>query len=96
MATDPDFQKKMLLSDEANFSWSRDLRPLNYFLWGNVKSLVYADTPETIDAIEENIRRVIADIRSQLLQKVVENWASRLEFMRASCSGILPEIISKT
>ena len=45
------------------------------FLWGYVKSLVYADKPETNDAFEENIRRVIADIRPPLLQKVVENWS---------------------
>lgn len=38
-----------------------------------VKSLVYADMPEAIDALKENIRRVIAGIRPQLLQKVVEN-----------------------
>ena len=59
-------------------------------------SLVYADKPETIDALEENIRRVIADVRPQMLQKVVEKWASRLEFIRASRGGHLPEIIFKT
>ena len=39
-----------------------DLTPLDYFLWGYVKSLVYADKPETIDDLEENIQRVIGDI----------------------------------
>ncbi|GFW71575.1 putative LOC100569746 [Trichonephila clavipes] len=42
-------------------SW--DLTPLDYFLWGYVKSLVYADKPQTLDHLEDNIRRVIADIR---------------------------------
>lgn len=32
----------------------------------------------------------------QSLQKVVENWAYRLEFIRASRGGHLPEFISKT
>lgn len=48
------------------------------FLRAYVKSHVYADKPETIDPLEGNIRRIIADIRPRLLQKVVENWSSRL------------------
>ena len=42
--------------------------PLDSFLWGYVKSLVYADKPETIDHLEDNIRRFIADIRPQMLE----------------------------
>ncbi|GFU32241.1 hypothetical protein TNCV_3834511 [Trichonephila clavipes] len=55
---------------------SCDLTPLDYFLWGYVKSLVYADKPQTLDHLEDNIRRVIADIRPQMLEKVIENWTS--------------------
>ncbi|GFW00660.1 uncharacterized protein TNCV_2284061 [Trichonephila clavipes] len=51
---------------------SCDLTPLDYFLWGYVKSLVYADKPQTLDHLEDNIRRVIADIRPQMLEKVIE------------------------
>ncbi|GFV41076.1 hypothetical protein TNCV_2666671 [Trichonephila clavipes] len=36
---------------------------------GYVKSLVYADKPQTLDYLEDNIRRVIADIRPQMLKK---------------------------
>lgn len=43
-------------------------------------SPVYTDKSATIDALKEINRRVIADISPQLLQKVVENWASRLIF----------------
>ncbi|GFU54176.1 transposable element Tc3 transposase [Trichonephila clavipes] len=48
---------------------SCDLTPLDYFLWGYVKSLVYADKPQMLDHLEDNIRRVIADIRPQMLEK---------------------------
>ncbi|GFU69659.1 transposable element Tc3 transposase [Trichonephila clavipes] len=41
----------------------------DYFLWGYVKSLVYVDKPQTLDHLEDNIRRVIADIRPQMLEK---------------------------
>ncbi|GFW30034.1 HTH_Tnp_Tc3_2 domain-containing protein [Trichonephila clavipes] len=47
-------------------------------------SLVYADKPQTLDHLEDNIRRVIADIRPQMLEKVIENWTSRLDYIRAS------------
>ncbi|GFV14336.1 transposase [Trichonephila clavipes] len=61
-----------------------DLTPLDYFLWGYVKSLVYADKPQTLDHSEDNIRRVIADIRPQRLEKVIENCTSRMDYIRAS------------
>ncbi|GFV90830.1 transposable element Tc3 transposase [Trichonephila clavipes] len=74
---------------------SCDLTPLDYFLWGYVKSLVYVDKPQTLDYLEDNIRRVIADIRPQMLGKVIENWTSRLDYIRASRGGPMPEIILK-
>ncbi|GFV85766.1 putative transposable element [Trichonephila clavipes] len=74
---------------------SCDLTPLDYFLWGYVKSLVYADKPQTLDHLEDNIRHVIADIRPQMLEKVMENWTSRLDYIRASRGSPIPEIIFK-
>ncbi|GFW51059.1 hypothetical protein TNCV_3593411 [Trichonephila clavipes] len=62
----------------------------------DVKSLVYADKPQTLDHLEDNIRRVIADIRPQMLGKVIENWTSRLDYIRASCGSHMPGIIFKT
>ncbi|GFT42427.1 DUF4817 domain-containing protein [Trichonephila clavipes] len=60
---------------------SCDLTTLDYFLWSYVKSSVYADKPQTLDHLEDNIRRVIADIRPQMLEKVIENWTSRLDYI---------------
>ncbi|GFS97094.1 uncharacterized protein TNCV_184451 [Trichonephila clavipes] len=74
---------------------SCDLTPLDYFLWGYVKSLVYANKPQTLDHLEDNIRRVIADIRPQMMEKVIENWTSRLDYIRAIRGSPNPEIIFK-
>ncbi|GFW09127.1 hypothetical protein TNCV_315381 [Trichonephila clavipes] len=60
-----------------------------------VTSLVYADKPQTLDHLEDNIRRVIADIRPQMLEKVIENWTSRLDYIRASRGSPMPEIMYK-
>ncbi|GFW33089.1 uncharacterized protein TNCV_2110191 [Trichonephila clavipes] len=87
-----------LISRFGPVNWpprSCDLTPLDYFLWGYVKSLVYADKPQTLDHLEDNIRRVIADIRPQMLEKVIENWTSRLDCIRASRGSHMPEIIFK-
>ena len=72
-----------------------DLTPLDYFLWGYVKSLVYANKPLTINDLEDNIRRVIIDTRPQMLEKVIANWTSRLDYIRASRGGHMPKIIFK-
>ncbi|GFV48789.1 uncharacterized protein TNCV_3705201 [Trichonephila clavipes] len=87
-----------LISRFGPVNWpprSCDLTPLDYFLWGYVKSLVYADKPQTLDHLEDNIRRVIADIWPQMLEKVIENWTSRLNYIRASRGSHMPEIIFK-
>ncbi|GFW22217.1 putative DD41D transposase [Trichonephila clavipes] len=74
---------------------SCDLTPQDYFLWGYVKSLVYADEPQTLHHLEDNIRRFIADLRPQMLEKVIENWTSRLDYIRASRGSHMPENIFK-
>ncbi|GFV66409.1 retrovirus-related Pol polyprotein from transposon 297 [Trichonephila clavipes] len=87
-----------LISRFGPVNWpprSCDLTPLDYFLWGYVKSLVYADKPQTLDHLEDNILRVIADIRPQMLEKVIENWTSRLDYIRVSRGSPMPEIIFK-
>ncbi|GFU58703.1 hypothetical protein TNCV_932491 [Trichonephila clavipes] len=49
-----------LISRFGPVNWpprSCDLTPIDYFLWGYVKSLVYADKPQMLDHLEDNIRR---------------------------------------
>ncbi|GFX37124.1 hypothetical protein TNCV_4796921 [Trichonephila clavipes] len=92
------FGDHRLISRFGPVNWpprSCDLTPLDYFLWGYVKSLVHADKTQTLDHSEDNIRRVIADIRPQMLEKVIENWTSRLDYIRASRGIPMPEIIFK-
>ncbi|GFW67058.1 uncharacterized protein TNCV_4030782 [Trichonephila clavipes] len=87
-----------LISRFGSVNWrprSCDITPLDYFLWDYVKSSVYANKPQTPDHLEDNIRRVIADRRPQMLEKVIENWTSRLDYIRASRGSPMPEIIFK-
>ena len=87
-----------LISRNEPVNWpprSCDLTPLDYFLWGYVKSLTYADKPATIDALEASIVRVIREIRPAVLEKLAQNWTSRVRFVKNSGGAHMPEIIFK-
>ena len=55
-----------------------DLTPCDFFLWGNVKSQVYADNPTTIEQLKTIIERVIREITPNLCERVMENWVDRM------------------
>ncbi|GFV22631.1 hypothetical protein TNCV_2078211 [Trichonephila clavipes] len=88
-----DVQELWFQQDSATCHTSRATIDLLLFSVGLCK--VYADKPQTLDHLEDNIRRVIADIRPQMLEKVIENWTSRLDYIRASRGSPMPEIIFK-
>ncbi|GFU99424.1 hypothetical protein TNCV_1981931, partial [Trichonephila clavipes] len=52
------------------------------------------DKPQTLVHLQDNIRRVIADIRPQMLEKVIEVDV-RLDYIRASRGSPMPEILFK-
>ncbi|GFS85045.1 hypothetical protein TNCV_1306441 [Trichonephila clavipes] len=58
-------------------------------------SLVYADKPQTLDHLEDNICRVIADIRPQMLEKSSKIGRPDGTTSGASRGSPMPEIIFK-
>lgn len=85
-----------VISRRGDIDWpprSCDLTPLDYFLWGYVKGKVYADDPQTIDQLKDNIRRVIGDIEPQLCDNVMENFTKRMVACQKSRGGHLPDIV---
>ena len=64
------------------------MTPLDYYLWGAVKDMCYADKPETIDAL--NIREAIGEIQ---LHNVLKNCTDRLGYYKAGRVSHLNEII---
>lgn len=87
-----------VISKNARVDWpprSCDLTPLDYFLWGHVKALVYADKPQTIEHLEANILREINGIRPEVLERVVQNWVDRMGHVKRSRGGHMHEIIFK-
>ena len=55
-----------IISLRADVVWpprSCELTPLDYYLWRAVKDKCYADKPEIIDALKDNIREAIGEIQ---------------------------------
>lgn len=52
---------------------SCDLTPLDFFLWGYVKSLVYANKPTTLEELRANIEHEIAAISAEMCGRVIED-----------------------
>jgi len=48
---------------------SCDLTPLDFFLWAYLKSQVYTNKPQTIDALKANIINAIQQIQPDLCDK---------------------------
>ena len=66
---------KIVLSTAELMSFCHcDLTPLDYYLWGAVKDKCYADKPETIDTLKDNIREAIGEIQLHIIDKVLKNW----------------------
>lgn len=88
-----------IISRHGFVNWpprSCDLTPLDFFLWGYVKSLVYTNKPATLDALEANIRDAIAGITPQILDKVIKNWTERMKTCKRSRGGHLNDVLFHT
>lgn len=71
---------------------SCDLTPLDFFLWGYIKSLVYANKPATLDELKDNIKREIANVPVEMCARVVENWVQRIDRCKRARGGHMTEI----
>ncbi|KAK9875874.1 hypothetical protein WA026_009661 [Henosepilachna vigintioctopunctata] len=90
--------REQLISRNGPVNWpprSCDLTSLDYFLWCYVKLLVYVDKPNTIEALQYNIKRVIRGIQAEMLEKVTQNWTFRIDHLKRSRGHHLHEVIFK-
>ncbi|XP_069963847.1 uncharacterized protein [Bactrocera oleae] len=89
---------KQIISRFAPVDWpsrSCDITPLDFFLWGYVKSKVHTDNPASTQTLEQNITRVIRQLPVEILERVIENWTKRMNHLRRSRGQHLKEIIFK-
>jgi hypothetical protein len=58
---------------------SPDFYPCDFFFWGCLKDKVYNSNPRKEKKLKENIRREIANIPAEQLQRVNQNLFRRCE-----------------
>ena len=72
---------------------SPNLTVLDFFLWGYLKSKVYASKPKTIDELKCNIRAKIAAITPEMLANVMQNARKRAAFCVLNGGGHLIDVV---
>ena len=88
--------KDRIISRRADVVWppqSCDLTPLDYYLWDAVKDNCYADKPQTIEALKDNIREAIDEIQLQTIDNLSKIWTDRVGYCMAIRFSQLNEII---
>ena len=72
-----------IISRRADVVWpprNCDLTPLECYLWGAVKDKCYADKPETIDILKDNICEAIDEIQLHTIDNVLKKWSDRVGY----------------
>ena len=85
-----------IISRNCEVNWpprSCNLTHLDYFLWGYMKSTVYANNPKTTDDLKDEIPRVILEIEPKLCTQVIDNFNKRMASCQKSLGGHLADIV---
>lgn len=88
-----------LISLHGDQQWpprSCDLTPCDFFLWGYVKSLVYANNPQNTRALKDEIRQVLGEIGMPVCESVINNFRKRVLACQQSGGGHMPDLIFHT
>ena len=60
----------------------RATQPIIFTIWwGAVKDKYYADKPEAINALKDNIREAIGEIQLHTIDNVLKNWTARVGYI---------------
>ena len=58
---------------------SPDLNPLDFWLWGAAKGAVYADKPETLAHLKQNVINYVQQVTAETLCKVGQDFKVRIK-----------------
>ena len=70
---------------------SPDLSPVDSFLWGYIKNIVYAEKIRNIQQLQERITSAIETVTRDMIQKTRQEIEFRLDVSRAT-NGVLTEM----
>lgn len=72
---------RRVISKKSEHPWaphSPDLNPLDFYLWGHLKSLVYRQRYDNIVDLKEGIRAASRSVRHEHCQRAIENFKKRV------------------
>ena len=87
------------LSDSPDFLqhlWparSPDLTPLDFFLWGYLKSKVYANDPQDPKALKSAIKKEVRLISKETCQNVIREVQKRADLCLSRKGGLLEHVL---
>ena len=58
---------------------SPDLTPMDFYLWGHLKQLVYAEKIRDVHHLQQRIMLCCSEIAPEVLLRVSADWIKRLE-----------------
>lgn len=73
---------KKVISKRGDINWpprSPDLSPMDFFLWGYLKSKVFDTNPVSTEELKERIREEMQNISQNTCNAVIANFRSRLQ-----------------
>lgn len=73
------------IGENGTISWparSPDLTPLDFFLWGTLKEIVYKQRPTTVNDVQRRIREAVAHLNET---NFVSNAINHLEAVYTTC-----------
>lgn len=85
-----------VLSRKTENPWpahSPDLTPLDFYLWGYLKSKVYATAPKTLPDLKKAIRRVARGITRETCSRVIAEVAKRAELCLQRNGGHIEHVL---
>ena len=84
------FGEERIISKRCKFSWpsrSPDLAPVDFWLWGYLKSLLYRFRPSNLLELKDTIPRELSYIEPDILHSVVAGFVTRLQCVILCVSG---------
>jgi len=57
---------------------SPDLNPLDFFLWGYCKEIIYKQPPENVEELNDKLHHAIFSIEDEVMEKIGENLLKRM------------------
>jgi transposase len=91
---------KNIISRRCEFAWppySPDLNPLDFFLWGHLKTLVYRDpAPTTVDELKKKIRDEIRKLNrnKEMFASVYDNFLVRIQQLYSKKGGYMEHVLN--